>query len=96
MKLLEKEDGSMLEALMRRYDLKPSDAGRLLVEIDRQAALIAHRKTPDDRTRNMPDEIVAWPADVTPAGSFALTGAWSARRHYTDEAVAYVRKDKSN
>ena len=29
----------------------------------------------------MPNEIVAWPADVTPPGETALTGTWSARRH---------------
>lgn len=40
----------------------------------------------------MPDEIVAWPADVSPGGHTALTGIWSARRHYSDEAVWYVRK----
>lgn len=53
---------------------------------------IAERMT----ARRMPDEIVAWPSDVTQPGETALTGAWSARRHYTDEAVTYVRKDTSN
>lgn len=41
----------------------------------------------------MPEEIMAWPADVTPAGEVALTGWWGASRHYTDDAVRYVRKD---
>lgn len=49
-----------------------------------------------DDKRQMPDEIIAWPADVTPPGETALTGTWSARRHYTDEAVTYVRKDTNN
>ena len=49
-----------------------------------------------DDARRMPDEIIAWPSDVTPPGETALTGTWSARRHYTDEAVIYVRKHKSS
>ena len=44
-------------------------------------------------TRQMPDEIIAWPADVTPGGETAMTGSWSIRRHCTDEAVRYVRAD---
>jgi hypothetical protein len=51
---------------------------------------------PDDRPREMPDEIIAWPSTVTPGGAVALTGSWGTRRHYTDEAVVYVRKDQSN
>lgn len=41
----------------------------------------------------MPDEIIAWPSDVTPAGGMAQTGQWSARRHYTDAAVRYVAQE---
>ena len=47
---------------------------------------------PDDQPRFMPDEIIAWPSNVTSGGEFALTGSWGARRHYTDEAVSYVPK----
>jgi hypothetical protein len=43
--------------------------------------------------RHMPEEIVAWPSSVSPRGETALAGLWSARRHYTDEAVRYVRED---
>ena len=50
---------------------------------------------PITHPRKMPDEIIAWPSNVTPSGEIALTGAWSARRHYTDEAVRYVRADNT-
>lgn len=45
------------------------------------------------RPREMPDVIYAWPSDVTPAGETALAGSWGARRHYTDEAVRYIRAE---
>ena len=46
---------------------------------------------PITEPRRMPDEIIAWPSGVTPSGAVALTGTWSARRHYSDEAVRYMR-----
>jgi hypothetical protein len=42
----------------------------------------------------MPDEIVAWPGNVTASGQVAITGEWSANQYFSDEAVRYVRKDK--
>ena len=49
---------------------------------------------PVTKPRRMPDEIVAWPAGVYPGGELALTGGWSARRHYTDETTQYLRADR--
>ena len=46
------------------------------------------------KPRIMPDEMVAWPSNVTASGQVALTGGWSANQHFNDEAVRYVRADK--
>lgn len=45
-----------------------------------------------DRSDVMPDEIVAWPAFVTPSGKTALAGTWGVSR-YHPEAEAYTRDD---
>ena len=43
-------------------------------------------------TDRMPDEIFAWPSDVTPTDETALAGSWGQTR-FPDEAVRYARAD---
>jgi hypothetical protein len=48
---------------------------------------------PITEPRRMPDEMMAWPSNVTASGQIAITGGWSANQHFNDEAVRYVRDD---